>query len=297
FYYDRLDRLVMTRDANNNKKVSKFDILGRVVMTGSYSGFAVPSSSQNLYETIQCCSALPGNGTGSIGYTTNNSFPVSGFVPEIITYYDNYDFDRDNVEDNNEKFEVNTSGGFNETPYMNLRGQITGSRVAMFGEDGFSVDRFLLSRNYADKYGRVILSIEDNTVNGQDKTYFENAFTGEVLKQRRVHRAVIAPIGGGLAAAQAYLIQDRFEYDHAKRLIASYRQINHEDEFRVSELKYNEREELIRKSIGGKSTKPALQDIDYKYNIRGWMTDINDINSNSTGTPIGGIGVSPKGKQ
>ncbi|MCI5057516.1 MAG: DUF6443 domain-containing protein [Flavobacteriales bacterium] len=290
-YYDRLDRLVLTRDANDNKKVIKYDVLGRVIMSGSYSGNLIPSNNEDLFEIRQCCLALPGNGTGSIGYSNSNSFPKSGFIPEIITYYDNYDFDRDSIEDANESFEANNTGEYSESPYMNQRGQVTGSRIGLFGEDGFSIDRFLLSRSYFNKKAHVILSIEDNTVSGQDKTYFQSSFTGEILKQRKVHRAVIAPIGGGLAAAQAYLVKDRFEYDHARRLIGSFRQINNEDEFRVSEMKYNEREELIRKSIGGRDGKPALQDIDYKYNIRGWMTEINDINSNSTGKPIGGIGI------
>ncbi len=44
---------------------------------------------------------------------------------------------------------------------------------------------------------------------------------------------------------------------------------------------------LIGKSVGGQSGQPSLQQVDYRYNIRGWLTDINDTGQlQKTGQPV-----------
>jgi hypothetical protein len=37
--------------------------------------------------------------------------------------------------------------------------------------------------------------------------------------------------------------------------------------------------QLIQKNVGGLAGGAPLQRVDYRYNIRGWMTQINEVNS------------------
>jgi hypothetical protein len=43
----------------------------------------------------------------------------------------------------------------------------------------------------------------------------------------------------------------------------------------LAEYTYNDLGQVIEKKVGG--TGVPLQTVNYKYNIRGWLTDINDI--------------------
>jgi RHS repeat-associated protein len=54
---------------------------------------------------------------------------------------------------------------------------------------------------------------------------------------------------------------------------------NNEDTLLVSGMKYNELGELVEKSLYPADT---IQKIDYMYNIRGWLTDINDVDDLDT---------------
>ena len=54
----------------------------------------------------------------------------------------------------------------------------------------------------------------------------------------------------------------------------------------LAAFEYNALGQLKTKKVGGGGLSGPLQIIDYKYNIRGWMTDINDVdNLNPTSQP------------
>ena len=67
-----------------------------------------------------------------------------------------------------------------------------------------------------------------------------------------------------------YDLITRMEYDHANRLIEVHHKIGNE-ETQIANLNYNERGEMIEKNLGDND-----QSVDYQYNIRGWLTHIND---------------------
>ncbi|MCO6176477.1 hypothetical protein NHF50_15615, partial [Flavobacterium sp. NRK F10] len=51
---------------------------------------------------------------------------------------------------------------------------------------------------------------------------------------------------------------------------------------------YDELGQLISKNVGGTDVTgaTALQTVDYTYNIRGWLTNINDVNNIMTGNDL-----------
>ncbi|KFF23444.1 RHS repeat domain-containing protein [Chryseobacterium vrystaatense] len=72
------------------------------------------------------------------------------------------------------------------------------------------------------------------------------------------------------------VITENFIYDHQNRLLVHKHQVDSNPEEILAQNKYNELSQLESKKVGGVSLGSALQTVDYKYNIRGWMTQIND---------------------
>jgi RHS repeat-associated protein len=52
--------------------------------------------------------------------------------------------------------------------------------------------------------------------------------------------------------------------------------------FTLNNMVYNYKDQLIEKNIGYRGTNNALQSIDYRYNTRGWLTDINGAAARNT---------------
>jgi RHS repeat-associated protein len=72
-------------------------------------------------------------------------------------------------------------------------------------------------------------------------------------------------------------IKRRFKYDHAGRLLNTWHQIdNNPYERPTSFNEYNELGQLVDKKLDSESPAVFLQSIDYRYNIRGWLTKINE---------------------
>jgi RHS repeat-associated protein len=85
-------------------------------------------------------------------------------------------------------------------------------------------------------------------------------------------------------ATNSTTITRRFEYDHAGRLLKTYHQLNSDAEILLSQSEYNELGQLVDKglhSVGGSSPK---QSVDYRYNIRGWLTSMNNGQLSNDGT-------------
>ncbi len=79
-----------------------------------------------------------------------------------------------------------------------------------------------------------------------------------------------------------------FNYDNGRRLtdVKYLYTLNaaglSDPTYTLSNMVYNFKDQLIEKNIGLNSANSgALQSIDYQYNIRGWLTNINNVNLNS----------------
>lgn len=187
---------------------------------------------------------------------------------ESVTYYDNYLF--------TDKVFIGTyngaisSGTYLETPAVvtdasgkeTAQGQITGSRTRIFGTDDW-----LETVMFYDKKGRVIQTQGDNHTGGVDIVTNTYDFSGKILHSYTHHKNPAAHDFTELRVLK------KFTYDHADRLTkAESRNVNQESVYTViAENSYDAISQLAEKKLGN-----ALQTIDYKYNIRGWMTDIND---------------------
>lgn len=237
---------------------TKYDALDRPVMTGVFRG---NQTRNQLQSTVDGISNFMESYTGSgvldgydnAGYPTKHGDNVTDIdIDDIltITYYDDYDF---------------TSEGNPTGALEPVKGQVTGTKAKILG-----TSTFLTGITWYDDRYRVIKTKKDNHLGGydiHDLTYF-NKVRPTVNTDTHTHND---------GSTDTEIIH-QYYYDHMDRLLKITHEIDPQNPVTLQESSYNEIGELIEKNLGV-STSP-VQSIDYQYNIRGWLTSINDATLN-----------------
>jgi YD repeat-containing protein len=110
----------------------------------------------------------------------------------------------------------------------------------------------------------VIETISDNHLGGKDKLWNKLNFAGELLETMQSHK-----IG-----TTERIVYNRNTYDHAGRLKSREDRIYPSTTWKKeNDFIYNKKGELYQKKI---TYTGGIQTVDYIYNIRGWLTMIND---------------------
>ncbi|AFD06620.1 DUF6443 domain-containing protein [Solitalea canadensis] len=257
--YNKLDQVVLTQDAVQRAKAAdewlftKYDALGRVIMTGLYKdggNIAVLTSNvKRLDLQTQVDGQDPANlwETRTAGDYSNNSFPISISDTYTVIYYDNY------------AFPGNPFGAPTGGQSLMTRSLLTGTKVKVL--DGGST--YLWTVNFYDNEGRVIQSKSTNYLSGQDVVDNTYDFPGQLKISKRIHTV------SGKAPLE---ITTRYEYDHMGRQIDTYEKIGNASEVLLASYKYNELGQQIKKQLHSENNGSSyLQAVDYAYNIRGWL--------------------------
>jgi len=281
--YNLRNQVVLTQDGNQSQlsppewSFIKYDSQNRPVLTGVVT---LPGETQvSLQATLDNETVLSEatDNTVGYGYTLNNSFPRWtgwGHNPLTeanlltITYYDNYNA------------AYASAGSLASTlptdqRLASPRGLTTGTSVRPLAPNGTAGD-WLTTATYYDKYYRVVQTMAQNqlgTITSQLMTY---DFAGKLL-------ATSTQIGQGASAALGYTEAKRLTYDPAGRLAATYQRVGTQTEVLLAKNSYNEVGQLITKRLHSVDETKFLQKVDYRYNIRGWLTHINnrDLDNNS----------------
>ena len=273
YFYDDLDQLVMVEDGNGFKTFTKYDKLGRPVMTGRYKGSATPSQTGIVFEERST--------TAPHYYTTNQAFPNDGNIDiYTVNYYDTYDINGDNSE------EVNyiNRADFAANDYDFVRGLPIGNKVAILKNDGSAPDTYLDAHTFYDKFRRVIHHHKVHHLIGAELIWNNYNFVGWLLNTERLHTSNI----NGQSTNK--VIKERWEYDHIGRALQYYHEIEGDQaEKLICEKGYNERDELTTKQLGATTPNNFLQTVNYSYNIRKWLTAIN--NPKNLGTDLFGMSL------
>ncbi len=275
FVYDQSDNPVLIQDPNlRNQNLwlfTKYDVLGRVLYTGKYSSSKDQkalqqelndyiNTSNNKANAEKRTSAVTSISGVSLNYS-NNAFPKTNITELLsINYYDNYSF-----VDPNKPATPSTIEG--QTVNIKAKGLLTSNWVK-------TIDASTWSKTYTyyDKKGRTIKSYKKNHLNGYTSTDTKLDFRGNVKSTKSTHRRT--------NSSSLLTVIDRFEYDHAERLLGQYQKINNQPEERIVTNEYNALGNIRHKNIGGlTSANSPLQKISYRYNIRGWLKEINDVNN------------------
>ena len=271
YTYDRLDRVILEQDPNGFKTYTKYDIQGRIIQTGKYTGTSSPTGSETLYES-------PNTTSGDHFYTKTQSFPTSLTEPYIINYYDDFDFNNDASHVDDMAYQTLPTVGSTNYPstfstnhpatanHLFVRGKMTQTKTGILNSNGSAPSLFSKTSTFFDKFGRALHIRTEHTYNNTDFEWISYHFAGWELNRSREHKATISGISSTLFTT------DRMTYDHAGRMYTKYHRINNGTENLVTTHTYTESDQLKTKTMG-----TGIQTIDYKYNIRGWLTDINDV--------------------
>ncbi|CAA7195244.1 DUF6443 domain-containing protein [Chryseobacterium potabilaquae] len=265
--YDKADRLVFTQDelmrAQNKWFFNKYDLFGRVIITGIVGGTSRTDMQNMIANNVIVENRNPPGFTKngmSIQYT-NNHFPYLETVLSV-NYYDTYPIEAPAI------------------PPIIL-GQHTLSQIGV-GNDITSTNGFLVASyvkyiendlwertyHYYDSKGILISTNKIDQLGGYTRIETELDFGGVPLRKNTYHLRKRGDI--------EVTIKERFVYDSQNRLLQHFHQVNDNPEEILAQNSYNELSQLQIKKVGGVSPTSPIQTIDYKYNIRGWMTKIND---------------------
>lgn len=286
--YDSRDRLVLTQDGKQRTTgqwhFTKYDALNRPVVTGLYTNTTVSSqpgmqlllnnAGLGLFETYQA---------GSFPlYTLSNSFPQVSHVDVLTyTYYDDYSWAsiygnysaKDNSWDNDittlNKVDNNYPYATGLTQSLRTRGLVTG----VWDRTGAG----LLVANFYDDHARIIQTKQFNYTQGMDITTNQYSFNGKILitVQHQQKQG---------ANAQTHDIWTRYYYDDQWRVVKTEKKIvsnvNNATVSRgwttILQNDYDALGKLSHKKLGSQpsSSAPVAQ-LDYEYNILGWLLSIN----------------------
>jgi len=274
--YDQRDRLVLSQDGNqrsNNKWFfTKYDVFNRPIMTGIWKSpkneatlrAEVAAKPENeLYETL----------TGTIaddvnhGYTIN-TYPGLASTDSIysVTYYDNYNA-INQLADYPQAYQKPT--GYDEVQATSVKGLATISKTrSLLTSDmpSSGVKKWTVAISFYDKYGRNIQTWCENHTGGFDILSTDYDFAGKVLKTKQEHSAY-----KGTSKESKHTLATRMLYDNAGNLHQTYLTVDNTEEVLLNTNKYNR--------LGQLKTKYqhwTTQKIDYLYNIRGWLTQMNN---------------------
>lgn len=296
--YDKLDRVVATGPAlapfTNMQTttpvygwlVTKYDAFNRPVLTGwvqttftttTRKDLQAQHNNATVLSEIKAASTTTINGI-AFNYT-NQCIPTTNYHVLTLNYYDDYT--------TNITFTPAISYTAAVTPapacYNNTVGNtpkglptISWTRI-LEGSTNYNAEK---SYTIYDLKGRVVKTFTQNYLGGYIQTESQlESITGRVNYTLTSHKR--------LAADTAINLREDFTYTDQDRLLKHTHQINALPPQLLSLNTYDELGKLIAKRIGDTDVSPTaigLQKVDYSYNIRGWLTAINNVNNLQQGT-------------
>ncbi|MGV0754778.1 DUF6443 domain-containing protein [Empedobacter brevis] len=276
--YDNQDRLTLQQDINQRTGTNKgwtffkYDKFGRMVYSGFFKNTATRGSMQTALNNKRTPNneertsvGLGNNGTGL--FYTNNQFPNGSLTVQSVQYYDHYQnlgvtpfsiIDGQNVIGINDT----RTKGLAVATYTNVLGETTWNKAYTF---------------YDEEYLRPVASHLVNYLNGYQTTASVLDFRGKVKNTITKHK---------LSESEGNEITVKEEFDYYPNELLKYQthQVNNNPKEYIVQNSYNEINQLTSKKVGNTNSSTPLQKVDYKYNIRGWLTDINNIDVTETGT-------------
>ena len=271
--YNKRDQLILYQDArlksgNSNNGIvnswifTKYDKYGRVLYSGLYQDSSPRSAIQNYADVLtginayeertDAAGSFSQNGIG-IEYT-KTAYPTSFLTVLSVNYYDDYPTGAP------AKPVLITETALSSD---NLASRSTKTMPTASYVKNISDDRWTKTYYWYDQRGRSIGAQEINHLGGITTTHTEQSWAGITTKVETQHQRT--------ANAAIVTVKERFVYNDRNYLEEHYHQVNSRPEELLAKYTYNELGQVTNKQVGNN-----LQSIDYDYNIRGWLTNINN---------------------
>jgi RHS repeat-associated protein len=292
--YNGRDQVILTQQANQRGvwQFVKYEALGRPILTGQYSSSlgradlqAQANAAVTQWEERVATATTP----VQYDYSLTQSFPTAITENDLLTrtYYDDYAYTA------LAGYGFVAENGVSATarsPYV--RGQVTGRSEHVLGGD---TNPWLTSVLYYDSKMRSIQTQQDlysstsSTASGFERVTKAIDFAGRTTSALTTHNY---PSNNQTGVPQHTILQE-FIYDQAGRLVNTYQQVDTQDKILLSQQVYNELGQLTDKKMHSSNWRfltgtpgqwtdnpnpDFLQSVDYRYNVRGWLSNINNRN-------------------
>ena len=284
--YDKQDRLVLTQDAklrttDNNFGArgwlfTKYDKFGRVVYTGFFPNGGSRSSMQgaldgmkvNAGNNVERTTSPTVTLQGMPLYYDNKGFPTGNKTLLSVNYYDTYPSDMPAV--NTMEFTRTFLSDQLQNP-VSTQSMPTASYVK-----NIENHQWTKAYSFYDGKGRTVGTYSINHLGGFTKTENFLDFVGVPQRTHTHHQRT--------SVDDVVEIKERFVYNANNNALEKHYHevVGKSPEELLTDNTYNEIGQLKTKKVGNN-----IQEIDYTYNIRGWMTGLNNpANATTMGTDL-----------
>lgn len=288
--YDALDRPIAVGpilspfgDYTEGWLHTKYDIHNRVAYTLWKQGTVNESTREGLAGLPTYISEFRTPGTTNVNNVSfsysNQVEPTSGYHVLTVNYYDDYAYTGAPAT-----IPTTVGDGGDITVYYNNttfkpKGLPTGSWVRQL--ETAALSNAIKTYSLYDNKARPVRVHSANAAGGYTQTDTKFDFIGNPLYTKTDHKKN--------TAATLLATKDVFTYTNQSRPLKHTHKINTGAEQLLSLNSYDALGRLTSKKVGGSdiSGTATLQKVDYRYNVRGWLTGINNINGlNESGAPV-----------
>ncbi len=242
------------------------------------------SSEFNSEQSAEFVAEIVANSSSSFSnaYTMVDN-PIPSGYPVIAltqTFYDNYSQTSKTITTAyNGKLTAGTNLNSEAIPTQNslqVRGQVTSTKTRIIQDpNNLEAGNWMETTSFYDNKGRVFQTNSDNYKGGQDITIHQFDFSGKVLSSFTSQTNNAASFQSGILTA--------YQYDHAGRVLnltkSIFTKASDASPAKVSKILNNEYTELgqqlVKKLAPEKNYGSGIENLNYDYNIRGWLTGIN----------------------
>lgn len=165
-------------------------------------------------------------------------------------------------------------------PYVNTatartRGFVTGSKIKVL--DASNSVQWENTIVFYDEEGQAIQAQSNDHMGGTDLVNLIYDFTGNVIHSQQVRT---------LSGQPTIQVLNHMSFDKMGRLLRVDQKNNADQPVVLSTYNYNELSQLIDKKVHSLTNATSfLQSMDFRYNVQGWLTSINNISlANDMGT-------------
>lgn len=271
YVYDKCNRLVLKQDGNDREagrwQSFQYDRLGRQVIWG----FLKTNKTRADWERICKDKDLSVKFVGTDSYDNNHGYTVVSRIshlctPLIINYYDDYEYTSLYSDFIGSLSRSGYYSSFSSTS-TSSRDKLTGQVVALLNDPS---KRDYIAYYY-DQRGREVQCTMNTAFGFKNYTFTKYDFIGQPLSVRKEHTSIYRDNSSAPTEDVIHIMTYDYEYDHAGRLSKLYHTYDSDPKILMAKYEYDEAGRLAKKLLHNETATST-----YKYNVRGWPTEINE---------------------
>lgn len=262
---ERLSQTPAQRE-RNEWTFTKYDRYNRKIMMGLW--ITATSYNQIKSDIESSAGRFESPVNSPEGYTLTSMYPTAIDATNLIalTYYDNYAFlgyTGWDPQGNSAYSAVTVNGIASVSDFLTAPvGKETGSKVKILETSNW----LNIVTRYDGRY-QTAQTVSKNNLGGFDRVTTKYNFSGLALIAQIYHTSTGSPVT---------MIRE-FDYDHQNRPLKIFQTVDGGPRIQMIGNSYNEIGQLVEKNTHSTDNGITfLQSMDYRYNIRGWLTNINN---------------------